>query len=356
MALTPAEITLSICPRARFDLIDIRERVSSTHGDVLDAFPSALYCSFHTTAGYLEQSLASRLKHSRDRVEPFMQVFQTLFPEGAGYEHDKLHLRSELSDAQRRVEPRNADSHLAYIGSGLQSLATYRNRSGGPVYLVELDGMNGTRPRRRTTTIVGFRQEQVVARERLDIPVSAHPMDSINLLDKRLGVSDRVAEIARRHGVAKGRLTLTLSPGERQAGLTINEYETLLMRHDLAEVLRDPLRFMAEKSRHALAHPRAIPGRTIDYAKYDMVRVFNELFDVLGLSESFVERTVARLIAVPASRFLRMKRSVGLLVSDRDQDGCGSLVHGTYQSPILVQWRKASRGVRHVDAILTEFR
>ena len=83
----------------------------------------------------------------------------------------------------------------------------------------------------------------------------------------------------RAHGVTKGRLRITLAPGERHAGLTVNEYETLLMRHDLSDVLRDPLRFMAEKAGHILGNPRAIPAKTLDYAKYDLVRVFNRLLE-----------------------------------------------------------------------------
>ena len=76
-----------------------------------------------------------------------MKVFQTIFPEGAGYEHDKLHLRTELSDEQRRSEPQNADSHLAFIGAGLRNCVTYITRPNEPVYLVDLDGVNaGQRP------------------------------------------------------------------------------------------------------------------------------------------------------------------------------------------------------------------
>jgi hypothetical protein len=155
--------------------------------------------------------------------------------------------------------------------------------------------------------------------------------------------------------VAKGRVRLTLAAGERHAGLTINEYETLLMRHDLREVLRDPLRFMAEKAGHMLGNPRAIPAKTLDYAKYDLVRVFNQLVDALGLGESFVESLLSRAIAMPASRFLRMKRSVSLLVSDRTGEGRGTIVEGTYQSPILVQWHRGNRQARVLDVTLTRF-
>jgi hypothetical protein len=50
-----------------------------------------------------------------------------------------------------------------------------------------------------------------------------------------------------------------------------------------------------------------------------------------------------------------MKRSVSLLVSDAERPGHGTIVEGTYQSPILVQWRHAPRGARVVDVTLTRF-
>jgi len=153
--------------------------------------------------------------------------------------------------------------------------------------------------------------------------------------------------------VMSGRVRLELAGGERQAGLTVNEYETLLMRHDLAEVLRNPLRFAAEKGRHMLAHPRAIPAKALDYAKYDMVHALNRMLDMTGLRESLLERVFARAIAVPAGRFLRMKRSVNLRV--REGDGHGVIADGRYQSPILVQWNRADRQVRNLEVSLTSF-
>jgi thiamine phosphate synthase YjbQ (UPF0047 family) len=357
MSNRPVEVSLEVNPAARLDVIDVGQSVKDAHGDVLDPFPRTLYCSFHTTAGYLDQSLATRLQQEGEPgVEPFVKVFQTIFPEGAGYEHDKLELRSELSDEQKRNEPQNGDSHLAFIAAGLRNCVTYLHRPGDPVYFVDLDGVNEGQARQRQTTIVGFTEEEEVVRERLLIPVSAHPIDSVNLKDPRLGLYEQIEALTAKYDVAKGRVRIELAPGERHAGLTVNEYETLLMRHDLAEVLSEPFRFMREKTRHLLARPRAIPNRSLDYAKYDMVRVFNELFDALGMNESVVERLAARVLAVPAARFLRMKRSVSLLVSDRDSEGRGRPVQGTYQSPILVQWAKAQPQQREVDVVLTRFR
>jgi hypothetical protein len=50
-----------------------------------------------------------------------------------------------------------------------------------------------------------------------------------------------------------------------------------------------------------------------------------------------------------------MKRSVDLLVSDTTTPGRGAVVEGTYQAPIMVQWRKAARGERQVAVTLTRF-
>jgi hypothetical protein len=64
---------------------------------------------------------------------------------------------------------------------------------------------------------------------------------------------------------------------------------------------------------------------------------------------------LSKAIGMPAARFLRMKRSVSLLVSDRDEPGAGAIVEGTYQSPILVQWHRGARPARVLDVTLTRF-
>ncbi len=353
MAVPPAEVTLELRSQSRLDLIDVAQRVRESRSDLLSNYTKALYCSYHTTAGYLEQSLSARLGHSRDVLGRFVGLFGRIFPPGANYSHDQLHLRDELSEEQRQNEPRNADSHLAFIGAGLRNCVVYVNRADVPVYFIDLDGIHAGQSRPRQTTVVGFNREQRVRRLRIDVPVSSHTVDSVNLKDGRVGFIDQIGDLVDRHGIGKGRIDIALAPGERQAGLTVNEYETLLMKHDLAEVLRNPLRFMVEKGKHMWQDPRAIPTKTLDYAKYDLVQVMNELLDALGVNESLVEQLVAKFIGVPASRFLRMKRSVSLLVSDRDRLGKGAIVSGPYQSPILVQWNRAMGGVRRLDITLT---
>jgi len=239
------------------------------------------------------------------------------------------------------------------MASGLRTCVTHANRPDEPVFFVDLDGINGGQPRRRRARFVGFNQERVVGTARIEVPVSAHPIDSINLKDPRLGVYGQLADFVKQAGVAKGRLRVSLDSSERHSALTVNEYETLLMRYDLAEVLANPLRFVAEKYRHALADPRSVPAKTLGYAKYDFVRVLNRGLDSFGLRGSIVERVLARTLAVPAARFFGMRRSVNLLVSSDDGTGAG-IVEGTYQSPILVQWQQAPRSARMLDATLTE--
>jgi thiamine phosphate synthase YjbQ (UPF0047 family) len=350
MTAKPLDLTLELAPKSRFDLVDLRRRFASEH-EALSGFPHCLYWSFHTTAGFLDRRLAARLSH--ENIPTYFDAFRTLFPEGAGYEHDRLERREDLAPEQRAVEPRNADSHLAFIAGGLRNCVTHPNRPDEPVFFVDLDGVNDGRPRRRRTRLIGYHQERLVRATRIQVPLSGHTVDSINLKDPRLGVYEQLTAFVRAAGVSKGRLRIALDPTERHSALTVNEFETLLMKYDLADVLQDPLRFVAEKYRHALANPRAVPAKTLGYAKYDFVRVLNKGLDTLGLRGSIVERVVARTLAVPAARFFRMRRSVSLLVSDGD-DGGPQIVEGTYQSPILVQWQHAPGASRTLNVSLTE--
>jgi thiamine phosphate synthase YjbQ (UPF0047 family) len=350
MAEKPLDITLELAPRARFDVVDLRSHFAAEH-ETLGAFRHCLYWSCHTTAGFLDRSLTARL--SPEHIPTYVDTFRALFPEGAGYEHDRLERRHDLDAAQRAVEPRNADSHLAFIAGGLRTCVTHPNRDGETVCWVDLDGVNEGKPRRRLTRLIAFNRERLVRNTRIEVPVSGHPIDSVNLKDPRLGIYAQLAQFVKDTGVSKGRLRIALDPVERHSALTVNEYETLLMQHDLAEILRNPLRFFAEKSRHALANPRAVPARTLDYAKYDLVRVLNKGLDTLGLRGSMVERLVARTLAVPAARFFRMRRSVSLLVSQNEQ-GMPDIVEGVYQSPILVQWQQTPRQSRVLNVSLTE--
>jgi hypothetical protein len=320
MSTHSADLKLEISPQARFEAVDVRRRVLEMHGTILEQFPRMLYCSYHTTAGYLDQRLVSRLNARRDGVMSYLCAFRTIFLEGAGYQHDQLHLRQELSEEQRRIEPRNGDSHLAFISAGLRTCVTYRHRPGEPVLFIDLDGVNGAWPRRRVTSILGFTDEKVVARERVKIPISARSVDSVNLKDPSLGLFDRLEVLINRHGVVKGRIRLALAEDEREAALTVNEYETLLMQRDLPDIILNPFRFIIDWPYRRLARLRHIGMKTMTCA-----------------------------------RFLRLQRSVSLLVSDCGTNGCGRLIQGRYQSPILVQWGSDAGRTRDIDVYVTQF-
>jgi len=350
MAEGPLDLTLELAPRARFDVVELRSRLPIEYRDALAPYPYCLYWSAHTTAGFLDRSLIARLGPAR--VPTYVDALRHIFPEGAGYAHDRLERRLDLDAAQRAVEPRNADSHLVFIAGGLRPCVTHPNRPGETVCFVDLDGVKEGRPRRRLTRVIGFRHETIVAHTRIDVPVSRHPIESVNLKDPKLGIYDHLADFVARAGVGTGRLHLALDPGERHAALTVNEFETLLMQHDLAEVLRNPLRFVARQYRSVLANPRSVPGKALGFAQYDLVRVLNSGLDTLRLQDSIVEKVLASTLAVPAARFFRMRRSVHLLVAECEDSRRG-FVEGQYQSPILVQWQRGHRPTRALDVTLT---
>ncbi len=350
---SPRELTLDITPAARFQLININDELKARAED-FEAFRKAVYYSYHTTAGFFEQSLAARLRNA-ESVEGFVSAFRRLFPPDSDYRHDQLELRNELSEEQKLVEPKNADSHLTYIGSGLESCVTYTYQPDHPVYLVELDGVNGGLSRKRRATVIGYNFESVVHKSVIQIPMSNHQLDSINLRDGRFGFFEQLDETIARLGIKKGRVDISLANGERNAGLTVNEYETLLMSHDLMEVLKNPMRFMAKKGYNMLRDPKAIPNKAKNYAKYDLVQITNEFIDATGLSESVVERIINKFIAYPARRFLRLKRSTSCLINDTESSTCGKLVQGQYQSPILVQWRKSESRARTLNVSFVRF-
>ncbi len=350
----PTELTLTLAPQRRFEAIDVNRRIAEEAGDILRRHRRALYTSFHTTAGYLDQSLSVRLRHRHDLVSQFFRAFHALFPQDGGYRHDQMDLRSELTAEQKVVEPRNGDSHLTFISAGMRNTVTYRTRPGAPVYFIELDGMTDAVQRQRKTTVVAYDHDQVVARTSIAIPVSKHPIDSINLADPKFGLLEKVDELVARAAVERARVDLVVDPSERNVGLTVNEYETLLMQNDLLDVLRNPLHFARLKGRSMMSDPLAIPGKTLNYAKYDMVRVLNSLMEALRMDQGSFERLVAKVMSLPARRLLRSRRVSFLAGSDRDSK-VPQLLRGQYQSPILVQWQPAEKQERHVDIVIVQF-
>ncbi len=356
MTPRPVELTLDLRPAERFQLIDVTGEVRDRSPGFFGDFRRAAFCSFHTTAGYLDPRLCARLDHSGDRLSRFVDLFRRIFPRDAGYYHDRMELREELSEEQKEREPENADSHLAYMGAGLRNLATYRVDRGGPVYFIDLDGVNGPLQRTRRTTVLGYSEEEAVHRGSFELGLEGgHALDSFNLKDARFGLFEHVRDLVRRHGIEHGRVDLRLPAGERNAGLTVNEYETLLMRNDLPAAMRHPLRYVLRSGRRLLRDPGSLAGKARDYAIYDLLHLYNEIMDVLGVGRSVADRILSRLSG-PAHRLFRLKRRVSYLVSSNPETGPGRIVEGEYQSPILIQHRPSESGGRRLEVVLWRFR
>jgi thiamine phosphate synthase YjbQ (UPF0047 family) len=354
----PFHATLRIQPASRIDLFDVRGRLREEFGPDFTRYPKAFYISDHTTAGYLDRRIAEVLEHDGENIQDYLQVFQKLFPPDAGYVHDELHLRTELSDQQRATEPRNADSHLTFMGGGLRNCASYEQRGDDPVWFVELDGVHAGGARTRRTTVIAYRGEQEVRQLQVSLAASPHPIDAQNLRDPELGFIATLQKLAEKHRVSFGRFDVSLPDEEQHAGLTVNEYETLLMNYDLRHALRNPFRFMAQTGKDVtsvLRDPRTIPAKAVNFAQFDAFHVLNQVLDRIRLRDSLVERVVNKAVALPVSHFLRMKRGFSLPVLDRSGDGKGEIGWGTYQSPILVQWKGASRQTRTLDVKLVRF-
>ena len=109
-----------------------------------------------------------------------------------------------------------------------------------------------------------------------------------------------------------------------------------------------------QRGRHMIDDPLAIPSKTINYAAYDVPRLLNSLLDALHWERSVLERVIAKVMALPARRLLRSRR-VTFLASHDAESGRPRVVRGTYQSPILVQWRTPERTSRALRIRLVEF-
>ncbi len=355
MARQPVEINLTIRPPRRFALINASELIRQQVGDELGAFRKAAYCSLHTTAGYLEQGMSRRLGHSRKQIDPFIRAIQKIFPYNAGYFHDRMQLRDELSAGEKEKEPVNADSHLTFIAAGLKNCVTYIHRPEEPVYFIELDGIYKDYVRRRHTAIMAYNRAEIVHRGRVEIPVSgSHAIDAFNLKDPRYGLFATLAEWLRQCGIDKGCIDIRLAPEEKHVGMTVNEYETLLMRNDLPQALSDPLRYVFQRGKRLLRSPASIPGKMHAYAAYDSLRFYNELLDQVPVGRSVINR-IFSVLSTPAQRILRLKRHIRLLVSDSANTGADPILQGAYQSPILVQHQSAAGDVRALDITLRHF-
>ena len=355
MPVQPLEITLDITPRSRLDVIDVSRRIRDLYGDLLSDYSKLTCCSFHTTAGYPEQRLCERLHYSKKRIDQFICSFQKMFPPDAGYLHDCMNLRRDLEDSEKEREPANADSHLTFISAGLKNCVTYVNSSALPIYFVDLDGVHKWGPRNRQTTVLAYDKEQIVYRGRFLVPVAGEPpIGSLNLKDPRYRLMSHLRNLLNIYRIEKGLIRIALAQEERHSALTVNEYETLLMRSDLPEAMSNPLRYILRRTKKLLQNPTSIPGKTRSYAVYDLIHLYNELMKSRQVGRAVINRTLSRLSG-PMSRIFRLERHVDLLVSTSMENRHSGIVLGAHQSPILLQHERPDTDVRCLEITLRRF-
>src|SRR4030095_5501076 len=78
----PSKLKLTMAPQRRFEAFDVAARITEA-GDLLRKYQRVLFCSPHTTAGYLDRSLALRMHNRYDLLSQFFRAFRALFPQGA---------------------------------------------------------------------------------------------------------------------------------------------------------------------------------------------------------------------------------------------------------------------------------
>lgn len=350
---SPQALSLTQQPSTRPQVTDLRALLADAgETDLLEQHRRLLVVSHHTTAGFPDRVLRRRLRDDRGRLDAYLDALAGLFPPGAGYHHDRLQLRHELSSEQKETEPLNADAHLSFIGGGFTNCAEFRERPGRPLadhplWFVDFDGVYRDREdteirRTRRTTFVGYNGEERVADVELEVPVPAGRVALDLADDAATGPGTHLGPIlseVRARGVTHGRIQLHLHPEERGAGLTVNEFEALLMTRDLAELFESPLRWAAARG----------AGRGAGTALLGALRA-------LGVSGERRERLRDRILARPTPRVLRLRRDLRLpLLPDGPTGAPVRPVRGRYQSPILVQWEPAPAGIRRLRATLWRF-
>ena len=105
------------------------------------------------------------------RLRQFIRRLLKISPQNAGYSHDRLELRGELTESQKEKEPPNADSHLTFIGGGLENCVGYLSKNDSPAYFVDLNGGYKKQYRRHMRIILAYEKQKLVYNGNFRIPV-----------------------------------------------------------------------------------------------------------------------------------------------------------------------------------------
>jgi thiamine phosphate synthase YjbQ (UPF0047 family) len=330
-------LQLEIRPTRRNEVTDLRPLVEEAvaRGE-LPSTRRFLFVSHHTTAGFPDPRLRLRLGPDPRRLASFLEGLRDVFPPGAGYQHDRLEERRELTADQRAREPLNADAHLAFIGGGFTNTLLLHHDEEGPVWLVDFDGTWETRGgdvlhRQRRVTVIGLDEE--VEEARLHVRIATPPgAGAMPLSGPGTELLEAVEAALEERDLRLGRVRLRLESSAPGTGVTVNEAEALLVERDLSDILSSPLRY---------AHTRGLP----------------RVLDALRFSPERRERILGRTRTSPAPRLLRLRREVSLAVVPPigGPEGPGRLLLGQYQSPILLQREGAAHHSHMVSATLYRF-
>ena len=360
---------ISLTPQKRLDIIDVAQNLVDSLQAQFEGYKRLLCCSLHTTAGYLQEQLATKLGPDQQSVGAYVRSAQRLFPEGAPYWHDQMHLRSELSEEQRKHEPQNADSHLAYICLGLANCVTYSNDPDAPIHFIDLDGKYNGAARNRKSWIVGYNAIDCVHESVINIPAPEKHVQAVNLADASINLLTPIHRLISEHNISRGLVTIDLEENEKHAGLTVNEFETLLVEKDLTTALLDPLKYVVRNSPKILRDPLSIPSRAQRFLTSELKRIVPEVLNTasqnvsrleyiverLGFHLHFLEYIIDRLAAPSEARWMNLGRHISFLVNSDHGHSPGHVHMGTYQSPILIQWRHPDEAVRRLTLRLHRF-
>ena len=360
---------IALSPQRRLDIIDVAQELVDNLYSQFEGYRKLLFCSLHTTAGYLHQQLATKLGHERNSVNAYVRSVQRLFPEGAPYWHDRMHLRTELSEEQRKFEPLNADSHLAFICLGLANCVTYDNKLNAPVHFIDLDGMYNGQLRNRKSWVVGYNTTECVYESMIEIPAPEKHVQAINLTDDKTDLLSLIKRLVQQHRINRGLATIDLEDDEKYAGLTVNEYETLLVEKDLTTAILDPLKYMVRNSPKLVRDPFSIPSKAKKFLTNEFKKIAPEVLNTasrnmsrleyvverLGFHLQFLENIIDRLAAPSEARWMNLGRNINLLINAENEYQNGSVKLGPFQNPILIQWRRPDSKVRRLRLRLLRF-
>ena len=208
----------------------------------------------------------------------------------------------------------------------------------------------------RQTKVLYYNEEETVYEHKVSVPFSKNSIESVKLDDPKLGYLEKLNFLLEKYEIEHGKVDIILDPAETSAGLTVNEYETLLMNHDLVEMLKDPLSFSGSMGKFLSgSSPEAVFSKN-SYGKSDLEKMFNEMTDKYNINKSVLEEIFSRFFAFSVDRFFHMKQSASLLVTNNQKGNPAQVVQGRYQSPILVQWEPAKNQVRNLTIKITRFK